>query len=456
MQRKFSKLMFRSTTASKVAATSLIAILLFVIAAQTGCSTHTKRLQAPRHDFFSNDLPAAHTSLAKLSKKRQDHSVAELDLAIVDLFRGDPISAERRLREVRAEWEELEQKSLVEQTSSYLTDDSARKYSGEVYEKMLIGVFLTLSSLMNDGVDAESYTLQTLNEQQEIVAKINEKREEPLSDLFGIPPVVPYMRGVMREATFHDNDDALRMYQLTSAMLPEHPQLLTDMQRAQSGNHSRPGNGVVYVIALVGRGPYKIETTAPVTQAVLLQADQIVSMLGDYSVPPTLAPIKIPAMSCPPKQFDLIGLEVNGQPATTTLPMTDLERIAAETHEAQLPSIMARTVARRVIKKGTIYAAKSQMNAGNLSSIALDVAGVAWEATESADTRCWGLLPREIQIARLELPTGQHRIALEPITSGRPSGPKTFCTVDVQNARNTFVLGFWPDKQPVGQIVISK
>jgi uncharacterized protein len=420
-----------------------------------GCSSHTKRLQGPRHEFFSNDLTAAHANLSKLSKKRQDHTVAELDLAIVELFQGNAVAAEKRLREVRSNWEDLEQKSLTESASSYLTDDSAKQYAGETYEKMLIGVFLTLSSLMRDGTDAEAYTLQTLTKQQKIVEQLNGKREEPLSELFGIPPIVPYVRGVMREATFHDNDDALRMYQLTSAMLPDHPQLAEDIRRAQQGNHSQPGHGVVYVVALVGRGPYKVETSADVTQLALLQVDQIVSALGDYSVPPTLAPIKVPAMSCPPKHFDLIGIELNGMPRTTTLPMTDLERIAVETHEAQLPTIMARTVVRRIVKKGAIYAAKSQMMANDLSSIALDVAGVAWEATEAADTRCWGLLPREIQIARLELPVGRHQLALEPITSGRPTGIKTPCLVDVHNARNTFVMGFWPDSQPIGQVLVN-
>jgi uncharacterized protein len=425
------------------------------VVALLGCSSHTKRLQGPRHDFFRNDLPAAHASLTKLSKKKQDHSVAELDLAIVDLFQGDAASAEKRLRAVRAKWEELEQKSLTESASSYLTDDSAKQYAGEVYEKMLIGVFLTLSSLMRDGIDAESYTLQTLSKQQQLVEQFNAKRDEPLSELFGIPPIVPYVRGVMREATFHDNDDALRMYQLTAAMLPDHPQLVEDIQRAQSSNHSQPGHGVVYVVALVGRGPYKIEESAAATQMALLQADQIISVLGDYSVPPTLAPIKIPAMTCPAKQFDLIGVELNGQPKTTTLPLTDLERIAMETHETQLPAIMARTIARRVVKKGAIYAAKSQMKANDISSIALDVAGVAWEATEAADTRCWGLLPREIQIARIELPVGRHQLALQPITSGRPTGHKTPCMVEVTNARNTFVMGFWPDSQPIGQVLVN-
>lgn len=424
---------------------------------QIGCSTHAKRLIEPRQSFYSNDLPAAHASFAKLSEgTRSDHTVAELDLAVVELFQNQPASAERRLRKVRDRWEELEAKSIGEEAHSLLTDDQKRAYSGETYEQLLIGTFLTLSSLMQDGVDAESYSLQTLLKQREIVGRSQDNKDQPpLPELFGIPATAPYLRGVLREATLHDYDDAARMYELTAALQPDHPVVMQDLDRVRTGSHSQPGHGVVYVIALVGRGPYKVETTAPVTQAVMLQADQIISILGDYSIPPTIAPVKIPALECPPKLFDLVGVEVDGTPTATTLPLTDMQQLAGQTYQEKLPKIMARTVARRIIKKGTVYAAKSQIQANQLASLALDAAGVAWEATESADTRCWGLLPREIQILRLELTAGQHHLALEPITAGRPVAPKSQCTVEVIDARNTYVLGYWPDRHLVGQLLVS-
>jgi hypothetical protein len=421
-----------------------------------GCSTHAKRLASPRTHFYSNQLPAAQSDLEKLSRShRGDRTVAELDLAVVELFQGQPDSAERRLRNVRDQWIELEQRSLVEDAAVLFSDDQQRSYAGEIHEQLLIGIFLALTSLMQDGIDAEAYTLQTLDRQEKYIEKCNESRETPMSGLFGVPPIAPYMRGVLREATLTGYDDALRMYQMTSELLPDHPVLPIDIHRAQYGVHSRPGHGVVYVIALVGRGPYKVETIEPVTQAVLFQADRIVSVLGNYSVPPTLAPIKIPALVCPPKQFELIGVELDGQPIATTLPIADLERIAAETFESQLTELMARTVARRIVKKGAVYAAKSQLRAAPAASLALDVAGVAWEFTESADTRCWGLLPREIQILRIELPEGNHQVSLEPIVNGRPVGNKSHCQVDVINARNTYVMGFWPDRQRVGELLVN-
>ena len=32
------------------------------------------------------------------------------------------------------------------------------------------------------------------------------------------------------------------------------------------------------------------------------------------------------------------------------------------------------------------------------------------ELPEAADTRCWGLLPDKIQVLRIELPAGRHRV----------------------------------------------
>ncbi len=61
--------------------------------------------------------------------------------------------------------------------------------------------------------------------------------------------------------------------------------------------------------------------------------------------------------------FDVIGVRVNGIPTSTTLPLTDLHAMAHQTFSAKLPEIMARSVARRVIKKGAVYVAKDQLNA---------------------------------------------------------------------------------------------
>ncbi|MEZ6138058.1 MAG: hypothetical protein R3C53_24510 [Pirellulaceae bacterium] len=432
-------------------------IVAFLVGCLTGCSTHTSRLAAPRQSFYGNNLEQAYTQLSKLSAKpKSDDTVVELDLALVELFRGDAAAAEQRLRSVRDKWDHLEQTSVAEQATSMMTDDSRRKYSGEDYEKLLVRVFLTLCSLMQDGVDAESYSLQTIDKHADLQQQARDKWGERIPESYSVPAIAPYLRGVLREATMSNYDDAARAYEQTLALQPNASMVLQDLERVTTGVHSSPGHGVVYVIALVGRGPYKIEVEQRATQEALLIADRILSVVGEYSLPPTLAPVKIPQIVCPPKPFDLVGIEVDGRPVSTTLPLTDLQLLANETYAAKLPDVMARTVARRVLKKGTVYAAKDQFEANSsIASLAFDAAGVLWEATESADTRCWGLLPREIQILRLELPVGLHQLHLEPVTAGRPVAAGTECSVQVCDGRNTYVLSYWPTSQTIGNVLVS-
>lgn len=428
-----------------------------LVLATVGCSTHAQRLQQPRQLFYDNDIESAHEKLEKLADRRgRDQTVIELDLAMADLVRGDPASAEARLRDVRDRWDHLEQASAVESAASMLTDDQRRAYSGEDYEKLLVRTFLSISSLMQDGVDAESYTLQLLDKHEKLQVQAAERWGPVASQSYSPPAIGFYLRGMLRESTHNNYDDALRAYQLTAQYLPDPTFIQHDIDRVSHGVHSQKGNGVVYVFALVGRGPYKVEVAEYATSDALLIADRIVSVMGQYSVPPTLAPLKIPRIASPPKQFDVIAVSIGDQVAGFTLPLADLNDLAVRTYEAKLPEVMARAVARRVVKKGAVYLAKDQLQASApLASLGMDAVGVAWEATESADTRCWGLLPREIQVLRLELPAGTHTLSFRPATSGRLVGREAQQTVEVIDGRNTFVMSYWPDREPIGEILTS-
>jgi len=85
--------------------------------------------------------------------------------------------------------------------------------------------------------------------------------------------------------------------------------------------------------------------------------------------------------------------------------------------------------------------------------LAVDIGGIVWEATENADTRCWGLLPDRIQVRRIELPAGKHTLGLSAVNRLGGNGPVYDTTVDVVASRNTYVLASFPDSHLIGQIV---
>src|SRR5262249_39356305 len=152
----------------------------------------------------------------------------------------------------------------------------------------------------------------------------------------------------------------------------------------------------------------KEEKAEIASSAALLIADRLLTAAGKYSLPPTLAPIKIPRVVRPSNLIANVAVGADGRSAGRTETITDVGLMASGQCEALMPETLARAVVRRVVKKGIIYGAKEATGSDKtqIASLALNVAGVAWEATESADTRCWGLLPDKIQVLRLELPAG--------------------------------------------------
>jgi hypothetical protein len=83
------------------------------------------------------------------------------------------------------------------------------------------------------------------------------------------------------------------------------------------------------------------------------------------------------------------------------------------------------------------------------------VVGVAWEATEAADTRSWSLLPDRIQVLRVELPVGSHQVALEAVGPYGAGAPEA-APVTITDGRNSYLLANFPDSHLVGKIVASQ
>jgi uncharacterized protein len=423
-----------------------------------GCATYDQRFSDVRGTFYSGDLDRAAQAIDKgLKHAHHEADVLKLERAIVDLSAGKPKEAEQTLREVRDRFDYLEQKSLGESALSMITDENSKSYAGEDYEKILIRSFLALSNLMTGGGDAGAYGLQITDKQQQIINAGTDKEGNNPKLVYKQVALGPYIHGLIREETHANYDDVARASAMVVSWQPDFVYGRQDLQRAQAGRHSAPGNGVLYVFTLVGRGPHKVETLEIPSTVALLVADRILSNNSTYSLPPTIAPIKVPKVAVSQNNVSHVRVSVDRQLVGSTATITDVGRMAVEQYEAIYPHVIATAVVRRIVKKGIIYGTKEAVgaNRNSLFNVALDVAGVAWEATEAADTRCWGLLPDKIQVLRLELPAGQHQISLAAAgTFG--VGREETQSVTIADARNTYMLANFPDSQLVGQILASR
>ena len=207
----------------------------------------------------------------------------------------------------------------------------------------------------------------------------------------------------------------------------------------------------------MGRGPHKEVMNEQPTSNALLIADRILSATGKHSLPPTIAPIKVPCVVRSPNRIDRIRVGINGETLGDTETLTDVTALAIAESQANHDRIVARAVARRVVKKAVVYTAKETTEvAGNsFVNFAMDAAGVLWEATETADTRCWGILPDTIQVLRIHLPVGTHELSLTPASGTGPKGATEQITVHVEDGRNTYVLANFPSDKLVGRILTA-
>jgi hypothetical protein len=422
-----------------------------------GCATHADQLRDARLQFHSGNLSGASELLTKASSRwHRDGDCLLLDQAVIALVDGRPQEAEKSLREVRDRFDFLEQKDIAESTLAVLTDDQRRAYAGEDYEKILIRAFLTLSNLLHDGSDAGAYSLQIEQKQQEIIERgFGGEAENPKLAYQQIA-LGPYLEGMLREETHAQYDEAARSFAKVVSWQPGFAAGPHDLERAQHGHHSLPGHGVVYVFTLVGRGPYKEETVEYPTTEALLIADRILSAVGKHQLPPTIAPLKIPKVVSPLNEIDGLLVRANQQPVGATLAITDVGQLAVSQHQAVASHLLAQAVVRRVVKKAVAYGVQDGLSKNNeLIGLGILAAGVAWEFTESADTRCWGLLPDKIQVMRLELPAGTHTLELQPAQRFQPCGTPYACQVPIVDGRNTYVLACFPTRHLIGQIQVS-
>ncbi len=433
---------------------------LTVLSFLTGCVTPLAKIHTARDAFAAGDFAAARTTLVDVADAGgRFAAAADLDLAVLELAAGDTASAETRLRRLRDALDDADDGVLdktagaIASTASMLSDDTVRGFRAAPHEQVMIRTLLSINSLVAGTGDAEAYAAQAAMKQSAYRRQIDEKPEllDLLPDANPYQPLAfaPYIRGVLRESNHHDYDDAARSYRLVSAITPSFAPAAADLDRATGGKHSRPGHGVVYVIAMIGRGPRLVAATAEKTEAAMRVAGIILSATDNDEATaalPNLVPAQIPVIDLPHVPIATLGVDFENQSLGMTQRLVDVADMARRQTDAAQPMVVGRMLARRAVKYAAVRTASDAVGLdGTAAMLSRWAALNAWTAAESVDTRCWGLLPREIQTMRIELPVGRRVLDLHPVDqAGIVCGPVDRVDVDVVDGRNTYLVVFAP------------
>jgi hypothetical protein len=461
----------------------------------SGCSSWQKTHDVAVTQFGSADLQKSREALEKSQKSlRAEKNLLELDKAVLDLASGDVAQAETRFRTLRRELEHLEQKALTERAQSILTDSRAVAFSGRDFERRMIVNMALLTSVLNGGQDSFAYSLQVVEasakRRDAIAAATKEAANETgVARLDSPGQVLPVGHSSERHTAITaptlDQPLALSAY-LAAAVQSEFPtraqetdQALADLNfwnasfhqpgqpdaPAEFGTRCKPGHGTLHVISLVGKAPRWVSESAVPTSAALLIADRIISATGKHTLPPTIASVKIARPEISGNLLPPGSLKSTVAPATASSGETvsmqfstvvNLNDVAAASYQEHRDEEIAAAIARRVTKKGAVYVLKEtqKIHRNSLVDLGINVAGVAWEALEKADTRSWRMLPARIDVACVELPEGEWKTQLQISGAFSASGPQTV-PVWIENGRNTFVICLIPEQRMTGHVLVG-
>lgn len=464
----------------------LAALAVPAVLAMSGCATYSAKVADLRPDLAAGRFDDALRTVEERTGGK--------DRLLYHLERGLLLHYQDRWQESNADFaaaellaEDLYTKSISEGALSLLTNDTAISYRARPFELAMVPYYKALNYLLLDQMqDAQVEARRAgLLMSEYVQATLGALREEDRDDFARSErdPFLLYWSGLVFEGGAQVNDafvayrNAAHAYQDLCGLLQVEipPWLGTDLQRTAS----RLGlQGELDALRADCPDVFAAADTAPAEPAAAAACGEVVFLLESGFVPqkaqvrfdfPVLAgaddrdawawqvaghagdPHALAAgrkieywvsVAAPELQDAATGpvagcrLDAGtaGGHASARL-CANLARRARITFDAEKAGILFKTVLRGMTKYLAAHQAKQ---AGG--EVVGALANLFGAATESADTRSWLTLPREVWIARLSLPPGTYDLRVDLLDAqGLPSGSQTIAGVQVRSGRWTYL-----------------
>ena len=424
-----------------------------------GCATYSGSFAVIEKDLAGQQYDAALTNIEKEAESKTDRVLYLLNKGMVLRMKRDFVASNVAFEAAKAEMDRLYAASVSENALSVMVNDSTVSYSGDNYERVLLHLYMALNYL--ELGDTDSARVEAL----QVDAKLREFAEKIPDSKYAEDAFTLYLTGLIYEDEGEFSDamisyrsayNVYKKYQTrygismptvlkTDLMRMAKQQGLSDeyaKYKAEFGfepvnNKGKPAEGELVFVLNNGLAPIKRE------KAINSFDSSTASM------------VRIALPSYESRSSTIIGarISVNDRQATTEL-MEDIDAIAKKNLDEHMPAIIARSVARVVIKaaasKKARDAALNNKNndnavAGMLGALAFQVAAVA---TERADTRSWLTLPSSIQLARLSLPPGSYNVKVELLGANQQVvASQDYPGMVVKKSRKTFLTQHWVPNQ---------
>ncbi len=382
----------------------------------TACASYTDDVKVVQQAFRSGQYSEALQKLdaSGLKEQTRNRLLYFLERAMILDRQGEREESRKLLMKADRIVDELYTTSVSKSAASFVFNDSAQDYSGEDYEKVAIHTILA-HSFIEDGKLKEARV-----EAARINTRLNEINSgyEDNKNRYKEDAYARYLAGIIYESqgeydsAIVDYRAALKIYdgdynKIFSTRAPDHLvialyRLLIKRNRADEAKEIKSRYQL--------QGP-KIEAREPMGEVVVLHevGDIASKEKSEFVIPigKEVVRFSFPVIRRVRTQFGRTGIKIDEDRMENADLAQNLDIIARETLEDRRGRILAKSVARLILKSQMTQRAEKEL--GVLGLIAGNIYGAV---TETADTRSWVLLPAAIEVSRVQLKPGQYDLTI--------------------------------------------
>ena len=312
--------------------------------------------------------------------------------------------------------------SLATEGATFLTSENIKDYKGEDFEKVLINTYLSINyALMGD---YENALVEARRVNRKLHLMVTDGQRKYKQNAFA-----RYLSAAIYESEGNWND-AYVDYKMAAEIMPHYPEIGRELWKCALVL------GIQEDVEKWDEQYHLTQEDHKAAKATLQKAKKAeIIVIYENGISPVKRPnpnfTSLPKFYSRHNPVHAAQLEVDGAVVTNTATLHDIEATAMENLDEKFGGLIAKKIAGVVAKE--LVADQIEKKTG--SPLIGLLARVAFYASDQADLRSWFLLPKDLQVARVTVEPGEHRIRLLP--SG--AGPLSEKVVQVAPGKKVFV-----------------
>lgn len=376
---------------------------------------------------------------AKVTEKytKKDRVLFYLDKGVTHYYNGDYQESNDALQNAENYMEELFTQSISKAALSFLLNDNALDYYGEVYENIYTNIFKALNYIHLNQFDDAYVEVNRVNDKLreldvkygEMIESLNKSDDakikiENVSTDFSSDVLSHYLSYIIYRADGERDNARISFEKMVEAWRTQ-PDIYNFAKPASISNPPKLQGSYLNVIAFAGFAPYKKAVGGKITTY-----DDMIG-ISSLEMPITVPNIPFPGskegyhfkFSFPvirtiDSNVNKVIIRIDNRQTYTLDLLEDMGKVAVKTFNKKRQIIYVKTIVRTVLKGLAATEAKKKLKKetkakGGWASLLDAVVDVGVDATENADLRCWRMMPRYCFAGEIPVQSGNHSIEID-------------------------------------------